>query len=330
MTHTYAVAGAASGAGAATKALLEADGAVLRSEAADDAGTLWESLLGSEIRMLDAGGVQTRVLEAGCGEPVILLHGTGGHVEAWANNLRELAKHFRVIAIDMVGHGLTAKPDLEYVLPDYTTHVRAVMDALGIARAHFVGLSLGAWVASWLALETPERVLRIVNCTGGVFRWPEGQDEDEAAGRKKFVGTSSGLSDPTRDTVRQRLHLLFHDPSKCPEELVAVRLALYTQPGAAQTIPLLHHMLAYDSPDRVKYSLTVDRLQALRSPVLYLWGEFNPGGSVENAARAADLTPDGELQVISGAGHWPQWETATEFNQSVLEYLSRAEGEEWA
>ncbi|WAH97644.1 alpha/beta fold hydrolase [Arthrobacter sp. MMS18-M83] len=326
MTHTYAAKGTASGAGTATKAPLEADRAVPCGDAGNDVSTLWESLLGSEIRMLDAGGWQTRILEAGSGEPIILLHGTGGHVEAWAKNVRELAKNFRVIAIDMVGHGLTAKPDLEYVLPDYTTHVRAVMDALGIARAHFVGLSLGAWVASWLALETPERVLRIVNCTGGVFRWPEGQDENEAAGRKRFVGTSSGLSELTLDSVRKRLHLLFHDPAKCPEELVAVRLSLYTQPGAAETIPLLHHMLAYDSPDRVTYSLTKERLQALRSPVLYLWGEFNPGGSVENAARAADLTPDGELQVIPGAGHWPQWETASQFNQSVLEYLSRDDG----
>ncbi len=288
--------------------------------------TLWESMLGAEVRMLDAGGVLTRVLEAGSGDPVILLHGTGGHIEAWANNVQALARHHRVIAIDMVGHGFTAKPALQYVLTDYTEHVRAVMDVLGIDRAHFVGLSLGAWVASWLALETPERALRIVNCTGGVFRWPEGEDSEEAAGRKTMVGTSSGLNELSEDSVRARLHMLFHDPSKCTEELVRVRLAIYRLPGMAETIPLLHHMLAYDAPDRVKFSLTEDRLRALRSPVLYLWGEFNPGGSVANAARAASLTPVAELQVIDGAGHWPQWETASAFNESVVDYLARDEG----
>ncbi|MCU1415400.1 MAG: alpha/beta hydrolase [Microbacteriaceae bacterium] len=290
--------------------------------------TLWESMLGAEVRMIDAGGIRTRVLEAGRGDPVILLHGTGGHIEAWANNVHALAENHRVIAIDMVGHGFTDKPPLEYVLTDYTDHARSVMDALGIARAHFVGLSLGAWVACWLALETPERVGRIINCTGGVFRWPEGQDEGEAAGRKTMVGTSSGLEELSEESVRARLHMLFHDPSKCTEELVHVRLAIYRLPGMAETIPLLHHMLAYDAPDRVKFSLTEDRLRALTSPVLYLWGEFNPGGSVENAARAASLTPDAELQVIEGAGHWPQWETAAEFNESVIDYLAREDARE--
>ena len=83
----------------------------------------------------------------------------------------------------------------------------------------------------------------------------------------------------------------------------------------------LHHMLPYDSPARVEYSLTEERLKAISVPTLYLWGEYNPGSSVRSAARAAELTPDAELVVIDDTAHWPQWEDPDSFDQAVLEFL---------
>ena len=287
--------------------------------------TLWESALGSEVRWVDAGGVRTRIVEAGAGVPLILLHGTGGHVEAWFRNLRALADDHWVVAIDMVGHGLTDKPDIDYTPADYAAHVRAVMNALGIDRAHFAGVSLGAWVASWLALETPERVLSIINNTGAVFRWPEGENEKESSERRNMVSTSAGLGELSLDSVRRRLHLLFHDPTHCPEELVHVRYALYSSPEARAVTARLHHLLPYNSPGRVAFSLTPERLAALTMPVLYLWGEFNPGGSVASGRRAADHTPQGEFVMIEGVGHWPQFEGAEEFNRLALDFLGRVE-----
>ena len=61
-----------------------------------------------------AGGVKTRCLEVGEGEPLILLHGTGGHAETYIRNLAAHAPHFRTLAIDMVGHGFTDKPIRHY------------------------------------------------------------------------------------------------------------------------------------------------------------------------------------------------------------------------
>jgi pimeloyl-ACP methyl ester carboxylesterase len=289
--------------------------------------TLWEDLLGAEVRWIDAAGVRTRILVAGSGVPLILLHGTGGHVEAWAHNVRALAVHHRVIAVDMVGHGLTDKPELAYTPADYAAHVRDVMDALDIGRAHFAGVSLGGWVASWLALETPERVLSVINNTGAVFRWPEGEDAKESSERRGMVTTSAALDDLTMDTVRRRLHLLFHDPARCPEELVRIRYALYSTPEARAVTAKLHHLLPYDSADRVAFSLTPERLRALTMPVLYLWGEFNPGGSVASGKRAAAETPRGEFALIDGVGHWPQFEGAHEFNRLSLDFLRRADDE---
>lgn len=283
--------------------------------------TIWTEALGSEIRYHDAAGVRTRTLEAGSGPALFLLHGTGGHVEAFARNMTALSQHFRVIAVDMIGHGLTAKPDIEYLIPDYTKHLRDLMDELGIERAHWLGESLGGWVATWLALENPERVDKLINCTGGVFRWPEGEDPKEAAERQNMVTKSQSMRELTRENVRKRLELLFHDPADCTEELVDIRLALYSPPEMKAVTAKLHHMLPYDSPARIEYSITEERLRAIPVPTLYLWGEYNPGSSVKSAARAASLTPNAELVVLDDTAHWPQWEDPEKFNQAMLKFL---------
>jgi len=286
--------------------------------------SLWNAMLGAEVVYRDAAGIRTRCLEAGAGPVLFLLHGTGGHLECWAHNVRELSRHFRVVAPDFVGHGLSDKPtDLAYVVSDYTAHLRALMDSMAVERAHFAGISLGAWVASWLALESPERVDRIVNCTGGVFRWPEGQEQAEAHERRAMVRTNNALSTVTRESVRRRLHSLFHDPAMCTEELVELRLELYSLPGVPELLPALHNMIPYDSDARRRFALTQERLARIQAPVLYLWGEFNPGGSVRSAQLAADVTPDGELHVIPGAGHWPQWERPDEFDRHTVDHLTR-------
>ena len=294
-----------------------------------DRPSLWNALLGAEVTHHDAGGVRTRCLELGDGPTLYLLHGTGGHAEAWAHNLVALSSRFRVVAPDFVGHGLSDKPtDLDYVITDYTQHLRDLMAAMGVTKAHFVGLSLGAWVASWLALESPELVDRVVNCTGGVFRWPEGQAEHESRERVALARANDDLAEVSVDSVRGRLHTLFHDPSLCTEELVDLRLALYSRPDAREVLDRLHHMIPYDSPARVRFALTEERLRALSVPVLYLWGEFNPAGSVHSAQRAADVTPCAELEVIPGTGHWPQWERPEEFNRHVMHFLSRGSSDE--
>ena len=87
--------------------------------------SIWSDLANQEFSLhyVDANGVRTRVLEAGKGTPLILLHGTGGHIEAYARNIPELSKHFRVICIDMLGHGYTDKPEYPYGIDAYSDHL---------------------------------------------------------------------------------------------------------------------------------------------------------------------------------------------------------------
>lgn len=126
--------------------------------------TIWTDLAGTafEVSYAPVNGARTRVLRAGSGEPVVMLHGTSGHLEAFVRNVPAFAEHFEVHALDMLGHGYTDNPGGDLRIPRYVQHVLDYLDSRGIEKAHFVGESLGGWVAGRLAADRPERVGRLV------------------------------------------------------------------------------------------------------------------------------------------------------------------------
>ncbi|MGH7906098.1 MAG: alpha/beta fold hydrolase, partial [Candidatus Binataceae bacterium] len=142
--------------------------------------TIWTDLIGCDIRQTfyDVKGVRARCIEAGDGPPLIFLHGTGGHAEAYARNLIEHAKHFHVYSLDMIGHGFTGAPDCNYDIEDFANFVRDFLDTIGAKKAFISGESLGAMTTQWFAIKWPERVAKIVLNTG-ILEPPDDQGRRE-------------------------------------------------------------------------------------------------------------------------------------------------------
>src|SRR5262245_18638197 len=134
--------------------------------------TIWQNFAGNGVKELyvDAGGHRTRVLEAGAGRPLIMMHGTGGHAETYSRNIGPLSKHFRVLSVDMIGHGYTSRPKVTYTMDVFADHIIALMDACGFKTATLSGESLGGGVACWAALKYPDRVNALVLNTGILAR----------------------------------------------------------------------------------------------------------------------------------------------------------------
>ena len=278
--------------------------------------TTWTDLMQGSYTLgyVDAGGVRTRYLEAGSGDNVLIfLHGVGGHLEAYTRNILPHAEHFRVIAFDMIGHGFTAKPDVAYEIPDYVRHLRDVMDALGVARAHLSGESLGGWVAEKFAAAYPQRTNRLVLNTAG------GLTADPAVMQRIKTLTLAAVENATRESVRARLEWLMHDKSKVTDELVDVRFAIYSQPGFLDAMRNI--MCLQDLDVRTRNLITDAELRTVEAPTLVVWTTHDPTGAVEVGQRFADTVPDGRLGVIDNAGHWPQFEQADEFNALHLDFL---------
>jgi 2-hydroxy-6-oxonona-2,4-dienedioate hydrolase len=277
--------------------------------------TIWTELTGTafEVSYAPISGTPTRVLRAGQGPDVVLLHGTSGHLEAFVRNVPELSKHYTLHALDMLGHGYTDNPGGDLRIPRYVQHLLDYLDARGIERAHFVGESLGGWVAGRLAADQPDRVNRLVLVApGGTVANPEVMERIAGS-------TRAAVQSDDRNLTRKRLELLMHDPANVSDELVDVRHAIYHRP---EFVAGIDELLCLQKMEiRTEDLLTAEQMGRIAAPTLIVWGAENPFGSVPEAERMHASIPGSALEIFPECGHWPQHEHAERFNNLARGFL---------
>ncbi|MFF4625135.1 alpha/beta fold hydrolase [Nonomuraea jabiensis] len=280
--------------------------------------SIWTELSPIELSLsyVDAGGVPTRSLRAGSGEPVVFLHGTSGHLEAFTRNLPAHAAHYECHAIDMLGHGYTGKPDYPFEIPRYVEHLLAYFDATGIERAHIVGESLGGWVGARAAIDHPDRVASLqLLCAGGTVANPEVMNRIRTSTRQAVESDDVELT-------RKRLRLLMADPADATEELVEVRHAIYHAPEFAANLDNL--LCLQNMETRQRNILRPGDLARISQPTLIVWGRQNPFGEVPEAAAMHEAIPGSQLELFEQCGHWPQHEKADLYNALSLSFLAKS------
>ena len=282
--------------------------------------SIWMDLMDTEYKLgfVDANGVRTRYLEAGQGEEtVIFIHGTGGHLEAFCRNIAEHAKHFRVIAYDMIGSGFTDKFwDKNYELPEYVKHLVDFMDALGIHKASLHGESLGGWVAGKFTLEHPERVHKLILNTAGGLKEP-----DPEMSKRAIALNMGSVQNPTQENIRKRLEFLVYKPEDITDELVDVRLAIYSQPDMVLVMEKISSLFIPEICRRNMF--TAEELRSIQVPTCVVWTDHDPLASSEIGKKFAELIPNAEYHCLENSAHWPQFEEADKFNEFHLEFLKK-------
>ncbi len=278
---------------------------------------LWPDLAQGEfsLRYVDVNGIRTRCLSAGRGDgpPLILLHGSGGHLEAYQRNILPHAQHMRVFAIDMLGHGFTDKPDHDYEIDHYIDHFMAFCDTQKLDRILLSGESLGGWVAARFAIRYPARVAKLVLNTSG------GLTADPVVMERLRTLSMNAVRNPDRDAVRKRLEWLMHDPKVVSDDLVEMRYRIYTQPGAER---MMEHIMCLQIMDiRRRNMIPIEDLHQIQAPTLVVWTDHDPTAKVEVGETFAREIPHARLVVMTNCGHWPQYEDATTFNRIHLEFL---------
>lgn len=269
------------------------------------------------VRHVQVGDWSTRVLTAGPedGEALVLMHGTGGHLEAYAHNVAAFADAgYRVVAYDFPGHAGTTHASEDLELPQYAAHLLGLLDALGIDKAHLNGESLGGWVAIKFAARHPDRVLRtVLNTPGGTMARPEVME-------RLRVLSQAAADEPSSERVRARLEWLMADPATVTDELVAIRAGHYGREGYADSA---RRILCLQDPEiRRRNMVTDEDLANVKSPSLVVWTSDDPSGPAAAGLEMAEKIPEARFQLVTGAGHWPQWEQAAVFNDLVIGFLA--------
>jgi pimeloyl-ACP methyl ester carboxylesterase len=265
-------------------------------------------------RIVTVEGMRTHYLEAGEGHPLVLLHSGefGGCAElSWEFNIGPLSQHFRVLAPDWLGFGKSAKV---FSFDDMQTlrirHISNFLKALGIARAHFIGNSMGGGQLARAAVmpDDPFPISKLVLCGAGGF-----------APRNEARETLNS-SDGSLDHMRRIVQTMFANPKlRADEAYIARRHKISLEPGAWEcTAAARFKMPGRKSGEREETDYT-----KIKYPTLIIAGAKDP---LRNPGYAQDLQKDikgSELIVFEDAGHCPQNDAPERFNRAVIEFLSR-------
>jgi pimeloyl-ACP methyl ester carboxylesterase len=267
-------------------------------------------------------GHSTRYWKVGAGgSPLVLIHGISCSVLEWEHVIPELAKRHQVYALDLLGHGLSAKPaEATYDIATLAKFTLAFMDKMGLATASLGGNSLGARVALECAALAPERV------TSLVLSAPAAVDKSTLfefrLASVPFLGEIVTAPNPMGTGKIWRS--AFAAPSFATRELIAEKVALAKLPGAGKAfLKALRSMLNLGGfrPEVIKN--THDKMRRIKTPALVIWGQQDRFLPISHLSTFMKLMPHAERVVIDNCGHAPMIEQAPEFNRLTLEFLGR-------
>jgi len=261
-------------------------------------------------------GLRYHYTQSGSGEPLVLLHGFTGSSASWRNIMPDLSARFRVIAVDLPGHGQTGSPSEihRYQMPVITGDLIQLLESLDASPAHCLGYSMGGRLALYLAIHHPENVRSLI-----------------------LESTSPGLADPRERAARQQ-----------QDEALAERIE---QDGIPAFVANWERLPLFASLDRLPLSALAelreqrlansatglanslrgmgtgvqpslwDRLEALELPILQIVGRLDEKFVALNRAMAGKF-PDARLAIVDGAGHIVHLEQPGEYSRQVCGFLN--------
>jgi pimeloyl-ACP methyl ester carboxylesterase len=263
-----------------------------------------------ESKFVTTGGPVKKVhyLEMGVGKPVIMIHGGGSHSGEWVNILKPLSEHYHLYVVDRPGCGLT--DPLNYRGVDYRNSavdfVRSFMDAAGLARAIFVGNSMGGYFSIRFAFEYPERVVKLV-----LVGAPAGLNYYVPV-QLRLMGWK-GINSVLKKTVAKpgissltAIHkqILVANIHKLPKEYLYHSSFNHQINGNFDAFStMLENVLTLKGWRKDLYY--GDELHRLKMPVRFIWGSNDAFENPVTGRRKAEAIHDCKFEVVEGAGHCP-------------------------
>ena len=266
---------------------------------------------------VQANGITLNYEQQGSGEPLILIPYLSADNTCYAFQVAEYAKHFTCFSIDLRGSGESDKPDGEYSTELYADDVAALMDAIGIGRAHVSGMSLGGSVGMWLAAKHPEKV-KTLSLHGA---WTK--------------------TDPYIDTVVKGWQVMARAFDSVPDMVIeGIFPWCFTPEFYAKSYDVIQSLAAFvrsrppmSVESFLKQSNAVlahdaeSQLSRITAPTQITFGRHDQVTSVRFAEPLQTRIRNSEYYVFETASHAPIYEVTEEFNQRTLAFLQQHAGQ---
>jgi non-heme chloroperoxidase len=249
-------------------------------------------------------GVTLKYVEEGPqnAPPLILLHGLTDSSRSWSMSMPHLAESYHVLVLDQRGHGDSESPRCCYAIPDFAGDVVAFMDTLKIPKATIAGHSMGSFIAEYLAVDSPQRVDKLILVGAG----------------------ASGVGNATLDWVLESVEQ-FTDPID-PK---------FITEWTSNPNPVDQQFLEHVKPETAKVPPHVWRgatlglmvedhthlLARIKAPVLIIWGDLDSILTSKDQETLRKGLPSAEFRVYEGIGHNVQWEQPERVAKDIAEFM---------
>lgn len=259
------------------------------------------------MNTLRANDITIRYDVQGSGPWLILSHSLATDLTLWDDQMAALTPHFRVLRFDTRGHGGSSAPDLPYDFAMLTADVLGLMDALGVGRAHFCGISMGGMIAQHVALAAPERIDRLVlvSTTSGY------SPEARAMWSERIAGVRRNGIEPLVAPTLERWFTPSYQATH-PEVMARIGNLIRTTPAAG-----------YMGSGQAIATLDVtEKLPALRCPTLVIAGADDTGTPPAMGRLIAARIPGARFESLPSSSHLCNVEQADVFSRELCRFLA--------
>ena len=259
------------------------------------------------MALLELTNGRVWVDEQGDGEPLVLVHGGAVDGRFFAQNVGELSKHFRVLRVDLWGHGRSPDRDGPFSLDSFATDVAEVIERLAGGSAHVLGHSIGATVALQLALRRPDVVRQLIVMSGGydisAEEAPPMSIDDMVAGTVQFLGKTYGEVSPDGEehfavVTRKDFELSSREPRIPRADLAALTMRTLIVAADDDITPLDHQLDFYRALPNAELAIVpgtshffLQEKPALANAIVVDFLTNDPVPNVAPVRRATARTP---------------------------------------
>jgi pimeloyl-ACP methyl ester carboxylesterase len=269
---------------------------------------------------VNANGITLNYEQQGSGEPLILIPFLSAENACYSLQVAEYAKHFTCISVDLRGAGESDKPDGPYTTELYADDIAALMQAIGIERAHFTGLSLGAAIGIWLGAKYPERVKTL--SLHAAWDKTDAYIKTVVEGWQVMARALDSVPDLVIGGIfpwcfTPNLYATKYDYIQSLADFVRSRPPMSVDNFIKQS----DAVIAHDA---------TSQLARITAPTQITFGRHDQITSLRFAEPLTSAIKNSELVIFENASHAPIYECVEEFNEKTLEFLQRHSGAEKA
>lgn len=267
-------------------------------------------------KYIETMGIQTHYHEDGKGEPLLLIHGSGPGVSAWANwrlVFPILSQHYHLYAPDVVGFGYTERPkDNQYSVDTFVNHIISFMETMDLENISIIGNSMGGGLALHVANRRPDLVKKLILMGSVGIEFPITKELDDVWGytpsfenMKKVVGTLSNI--PNMEDNHDLVELRYKS---------SIQEGFQESYSAMFPAPRQRHVNAL--------ALSEGELKELKMPVFLIHGREDRVIPLDKTSwKLSQIIPNVQLHVFPDCGHWVQIEKTKEFTGQVIQFLKQ-------